>query len=243
LHLLLRKHLESLLQELEDDPDRGLENDELASFALIAARAELAAKSIQKVDALVSWLQENFTPQQFRSPLELNLYDERIWPRSFEGEACGLVDISCLGRDPNQSSNNRQQKGQTIWEGLLKPGGSIYQRWTFINEDGFTEGEQFELPLAAEIDGGRAIELPIAVTAETFQPSWPNYSACSLHPNEVPEGELYGRGQFIKQIVNTFGPTRSTVNYLIESVRQMGKTTLLFFIKNAAPAPRPANLY
>jgi hypothetical protein len=58
------------LQELEDDPDRGLENDELASFALIAARAELAAKSIQKVDALVSWLQENFTPQQFRSPLE-----------------------------------------------------------------------------------------------------------------------------------------------------------------------------
>lgn len=146
----------------------------------------------------------------------------------------GLVDISCHGRDPIKVRITDRQKGQTIWEGLLKPGGSIYQRWTFTNEDDFTEGEQFELPLAAEIDGGRAIELPIAVTAETFQPSWPNYSAGSLHPDEVPEGELYGRGQIIKQIINTFGPTRSTVNYLIiKSVRQ---TTLLFFIKNAAPA-------
>jgi len=226
-----------LLNEIDHNPERVFETEDLPDQVLTAARAELPSEALGPLEIVLTWILENFSQQQFRSPLELEVYEDKIWPRSFEGEACGLVVISCAGREPTDVSVIDRQQGSVVWEGHLDPGQTVYRRWTFEREEGFVSDEQFELQLTAQFHGGKQLEFPLMVTVGPLEPTWPDYPAGSLHPSEVPGGDLYGRGQFIRQIIGSFGSTRNRANYLIESVRQMGKTTLLFFIKSASSIP------
>jgi hypothetical protein len=143
--------------------------------------------------------------------------------------------LTCARKEPVEVAIGDPQQGAVIWQGRVEPDRPVYTRWTFEREEAFTLDEQIDLLLTLQIGDQPATDFPLSATVGPTEPSWPDYPAGSLHPNEVPGGDLYGRTQFIRQIVSNFTPTRSRANYLIESVRQMGKTTLLFFIKSAAP--------
>jgi hypothetical protein len=224
-----------LLGEVQHLAETTSLSEESVNQALAAARAELPQEALGSIEATVTWLSDMFGPQQVQLPLQLEIYDETIWPRSVDTEACALIVMTCTTDEALDLQVIDRRSGSLVWHGSLEPGRPAYRRWIFENEDGFIPDEQIDIELEAHVNGGKHIQFPITVAVGTSEPSWPDYPAGSLHPSEVPGGDLYGRGQLIRQIVSSFGPTRSRANYLVESVRQMGKTTLLFFIKTAVP--------
>jgi predicted Zn-dependent protease len=209
--------------------------EETFDEVVVAARAELPSDAVSAIESCMGGLFERFGHRARRRQVELDIYDDKVWPRSFDEEACALLVLTSSSEKALKVSVSDPELGQIIWSGTIDPGKATYARWVFQREEGFTQDEQIDLPLTLAIDDGEPEEVSITASVGSLQPSWPDYPAGSLHPSEVPEGELYGRGAFIRQRVSSFGQTRSRANYLIESVRQMGKTTLLFFLKNATP--------
>lgn len=228
---LLRK----LFDGLQPGRDADVDSEELASRVMLAGRCELPPEALAALDRVLLWVAEQLAAEPARRLPEIEVYEDNLWPRSFEGEACGLITITGSGRETSEISVRDPHKGELVWHGRLEPGEQAYQRWVVEREDEFIPDDELDLLLSVQVDSVPPTEVPISVTIAPKEVSWPNYPPGSLQPSEVPGGELYGRGEFIRQIVSSFGPTRSRANYLIESVRQMGKTSLLFFIKDCAP--------
>jgi hypothetical protein len=51
----------------------------------------------------------------------------------------------------------------------------------------------------------------------------------------VPGGDLYGRLGVIKRVIRSLGAKRSQAAFLVQAPRQMGKTSLLYFIRRQVP--------
>jgi tetratricopeptide (TPR) repeat protein len=231
-------HTWRALRKLFDEPaarrDSGY-NEDIVDEVIVAARAELPSEAVGVIESCMAALFERFGQRNRRPQVELDIYDDKVWPRSFDEEACALIVLASAADHPIRVTVTDPEQAEDVWSGMLNAGKTIYTRWVFQREEGFSPDEQVDLPLTMRINDEENHEFSMTVSVGSPEPSWPDYPAGSLHPNEVPGGELYGRTPFIRQLISSFGPTRSRANYLIESVRQMGKTTLLFFLKSAAP--------
>jgi len=232
---LTAQQLMALLDQLNRTSPSSMVEDSI-DLLNVAARAELPTEVLSSFETIQTWLVSKFIDERPSNPLEIDLFEDKVWPRAFEGEACGLVVLSCARRDPIEVVVRDPQLGKVIFQGRLAPNDTIYRRWIFERDDGFQPDEQVDLLFNVQIKGDAVTEVTLSAVVGSDEPTWPNYPAGSLHPDEVPEGQLYGRSEMIRQIVSALGTTRCRANYLLESVRQMGKTTLLFFIKSAAPA-------
>ena len=76
---------------------------------------------------------------------------------------------------------------------------------------------------------------PVDLLVAPTDARWPNYPTGALSPDDTTGGELYGRTALIRKLLSTFGPTRSQATYLVEAPRQMGKTSLLNFVRKQVP--------
>ena len=202
------------------------------------ARAELPKAANEHLAKLLSWIVKTFAKEQPRNPLDVEIYDDKLWPGSYESQACSLLAINPVGQERCEGAVFERTSGKRLWHGSIQNGGVVYSRWRFEREDGFLTDEQIDIPILIRV----TYPTNIAEYTLTLSPSvasgdavWPDYPTGALDPKDVQGGELYGRSAFIKRIVNSFGQLRTQATYLIEGVRQMGKTSLLKFIRQNAP--------
>jgi tetratricopeptide (TPR) repeat protein len=213
--------------------------EERAERVLVSSRAELPSAANDETEKLIGWIIGAFAKQAPRNPVQVEIYDEedRIWPKSYEGEACAMLEITPTGDETSDVSISDEESGKLIWRGQVSPGHPIYRRWTYESDEGFIPDAKVDLVFSVQVQSTQGVPsypIPVTVSVASGDPVWPDYPNGALEPDLVPGGELYGRGSFIRQIVSSFGPTRAR-HYLIEAVRQMGKTSLLKFIKQEAP--------
>jgi hypothetical protein len=208
--------------------------DQVSNFG----RAELPQVALEALSVLVMWVVKVFTVEQPGNPIDIDLYDDLLWPRSYESQACTLLVVHSASHDACEASVFEELTGKCLWRGSIEQGQVQYERWVFEQEDGFIPDEPVDIPLLIRVSnppGCPEFRLSVSASVAAHEAVWPDYPTGALDPKDVQGGELYGRGVFIKRIVSALGNMRAQATYLIEGVRQMGKTSLLKFIRRNAP--------
>lgn len=232
------KALASLLTIIQSPGDGDFETEEKADHVAVLGRAELPQAAEAHLTEILSWVVKSFAKEQPRNPLDVEIYDDRLWPRSYESQACSLLVLNSVGQEGCAAGLYERASGKCLWQGPIRHGSPMYVRWTIEREDGFIADEQVDIPLLVRVSspvGFPEYTLTVNASVASSDAVWPDYPTGALDPKDVQGGELYGRGAFIKKIVNSLGQSRTQATYLIEGVRQMGKTSLLKFIKQHAP--------
>lgn len=234
---LFLKSLNELTQQIErmeDNPDL----EELCDRASAIARLELPETAYLMLPDLNAWVLKMQGGEEIRLPMDVDVYDERIWPRNDDDrEGSCLITLSsrvdiknCILSDPLSE--------RKIWEGELKAGHIEYIRWTFYREEGYTPESFIDLPLQLEVldtTNRSLVRTSLNVIVGNMDPVWPIYPTGALTPDDVPSGELYGRFQLIRTIIRSLGRRRSQATFFIQAPRQMGKTSLLNFVEERSP--------
>ena len=235
---LTHKALGELLISLKATGEGAFETEETADLIDLFGKAELPANAVQDLGIVLSWLVKVFAKEQPRNPLDVEIHDERAWPRSYETQLCSLLVLNAVTPDGCEANVFEPGSGECLWQGHIPFGKPLYKRWIIEREDGFVADEPVDVPLRVQVStptGYPEYTLTISTSVASSEAVWPDYPTGALDPKDVQGGELYGRSGFIKRIVSSFGQARVQATYLIEGVRQMGKTSLLKFIKQNAP--------
>lgn len=214
-----------------------LESDDRADQLVALARAELPANAVISIETVTAWISRNFFKDQ-RDPFDIDVLDEKLWPRSYESEACCVLAITQSLNETAQLLVVDGSTGKTIWSGPVEPKTVKYVRWVVEREDGFVAGEHTDIQLIVESRDAKIGRTPVELTATVAElpPLWPAYPTGALNPDDLPGHELYGRSGLIGRIVQSLRSNRAQETYLVEGIRQMGKTSLLKFIKQNVPS-------
>lgn len=214
------------------------EVDNVCERITILAHVELPESSYPAAEALVSCIAQMMGEEDYRIPIEIDTYDERIWPRLDDEKegSCLLTIVS--SEDIEMLTVSEMLTERKIWEGSLSANATQYIRWTFFQEDGFPEDSYLDIPLLLVVRNGSSfvsLQQSISLIAGSSEPVWPVYPTGALSPDDVPGAELYGRTPLIRQIQRSLGRDRSQATYFLQGPRQMGKTSLLYFLKERVP--------
>ncbi|MCB0571934.1 MAG: ATP-binding protein, partial [Phaeodactylibacter sp.] len=228
----------TLAMNMDDDADKAPVEDMLDQVNFLA-RMELPAEACREVERLLDWIIINKGWDAVRIPVEIDVYGEQIWPRMDNNQ-----EGTCLlAFSSRQEIENVVLKDPTtekeIWSGALQPNDVQYKRWTFFREDGFSSDIPLDLPLllyARDTSGERTYPTAVNVLVGSGEPIWPTYPTGALSPEDVHGAELYGRAYLISRIIRSLGRHRAQSTFFLQGPRQMGKTSLLNFAINQAPA-------
>jgi hypothetical protein len=113
-----------------------------------------------------------------------------------------------------------------------------YVRWQFIARMVLHLTAYLGLPLLLRMDnesGQTSVRVFVNVVVGSSEPIWPTYPTGALTPDDVPGEELYGRLQLLRTITRSLGHKRSQATFFLQAPRQMGKTSLIYFVKNRTP--------
>lgn len=200
-----------------------------------AARFELPDPANKSVESWLAWLIHSRGEES--GQIDIDVYDEKVWPREDDREACCLLTLTSQKDIPNLIVSDQYER--KIWEGHLNPGRTEYIRWIIYREDGFSIDDNLDIPVYINStnrhDPTAATPLFVNVQVGSDEPVWPSYPTGALSPDDVPGEELYGRLQIIRQVKRSLGPKRIQATFFFQAPRQMGKTSLLYFIKSQAP--------
>ncbi len=232
--------LANVLNELLDqiDRDEDVDIEELCDRVGVLARMQLPNQAYVEVETLLAWFIRTKGREESKIPVDIDVQDEKIWPKvddEREG-SCLLTLIS--RRDMDHLIVIDPMSERKIWEGSLKTGKILYVRWNVYREDGFTPDTYLDLPLLLRVDeqsGQTTVHTSVNVLVGSNDPIWPTYPTGALTPDDVPGEELYGRLHLISTIIRSLGGKRSQATFFLQAPRQMGKTSLLYFVKKRTP--------
>lgn len=212
--------------------------EDLCDRISITSRFELPDFAYKTIDELVLWLVRTLGGNEARLQLEIEVYDDRIWPRiDDDREGCCLLTITAR-KDIQNISLDDPFSERRIWNGSLKAGVVEYVRWVLYKEDGFPAGSIIELPINIHINDSEKIDSRTSVVVTVSSSGdivWPEYPTGALSPEDIPGQDLYGRLALIRKIIRGLGQKRSQATFFLQAPRQMGKTSLLNFVKKQTP--------
>lgn len=233
---VLTKVLNELLDQIDRDEDVDIE--ELCDRVGILARMQLPDQAYVEIESLLAWFIRTKGREESRIPVDIDVHDEKIWPKA-DDEREGSCLLTLTSRhDIDRLTVTDPMSERRIWEGSLKAGKTEYARWTVYREDGFAPGAYLDLPLLLRMDnqsGQTTVRTFVNVLVGSSEPIWPTYPTGALAPDDVAGEELYGRLQLIRTITRSLGRKRSQATFFLQAPRQMGKTSLLYFVKRRAP--------
>jgi hypothetical protein len=211
---------------------------DLADRANMYARMEMPQEAFKELELLFTWAAKIIAGDEIRVPVDIDPYDGQIWPRSDEREGCCLIAVT--GRsDVHDFALYDKGSQNIIWHGNLTGGRTEYIRWVVERDDGLVADDMLDLSLTLEArtapDNKISTTTSVSVSVASSEPRWPTYPTGALSPDDVPGNELYGRSSLIRKITTSLGKRRAQASYLIEAPRQMGKTSLLNFVKQQVP--------
>jgi hypothetical protein len=233
--------LAEVLRELFDQMSRGEDNidiEELCDRASVLSRMELRDQTYGEIDKLLVSIIRSMGRDEARISVDLDVYDEKIWPRIYDDREGSCLLILNSRHDIPHLTVQDLMSERRVWEGGLEVGKTQYVRWTVYREDGFSPDTSLDLPLLLRADdpsGQTTVRTAVNVLVGASEPTWPSYPTGALTPEDVPGEELYGRLQLIRTITRSLARMRNQATFFIQAPRQMGKTSLLYFVKNQVP--------
>ncbi len=232
--------LANVFKELLDYLDRNeaVDIEELCDRIGMLARMQLPEKVNLEIDSMLSLIIRTKGPEESQIPVDIDVYGEKIWPKA-DDERVGSCLLTLVGRrDIDRLIITEAISERRIWEGSVKVGEVHYVRWTVYREDGFTPDTYLDLGLQLQTTvqtSEISIQSFISVLVGSSEPLWPTYPTGALTPDDVPGEELYGRLHLINTITRSLGKKRSQATFFLQAPRQMGKTSLLYFIRRYCP--------
>lgn len=234
---LLNSVLDELISQLIMKEEK-IDIEELCDRIAVIAHIELPDQASKAIDDLLSWLNQDFGGSEETIPVDIEVYDERIWPRADDDREGSCLFSVIPHVDITLLVINDPLSDRRIWEGALPVGSVQYVRWTFYREDGFTPDSYVDLPIHLSIRTSTEkteTTTSFNVVVGPIEQTWPEYPTGSLSPEDIPGQDLFGRLQLIKRITRSLGRKRSQATFFLQSPRQMGKTSLLNFVKRQTP--------
>jgi tetratricopeptide (TPR) repeat protein len=227
--------MDTFLQTIDTNRNDARLGTELSDHVNMFARMELPADALKELDPIFNWAGRISSREENRIPVEIDPHEGQIWPRSDEREACCLLALTARADVQNLTIFD-QASENLVWHGNILTGKTEYVRWVVERDDGFAAGDLLDFSLTLESGtADSAMRTAISVSVASTEPRWPTYPTGALSPDDVPGNELYGRSDLIRKITSSLGKRRGQATYLIEAPRQMGKTSLLNFVKHQVP--------